>query len=62
MIRRPSIKFILLASGTALVAYGYRQLAVPPDAPPEVVTASATRGMYSVLAGGALLMFWLARR
>lgn len=62
MIRLPGLPVVFFLCGAILVAYGYHQLAVPPDSSAEVILTRATRGMYSVLAGGAFLMFWLARR
>ncbi len=62
MIRLPGLPFVFLLCGAALVLWGYHQLGVPPDASHEEVMSRATKGMYSVLSGGAMLMFWLAKR
>lgn len=57
-----TLKPLLLLTGIALVAWGYSQLSVPPDAAVDVMLGHAKSGMLAVVSGGVLLMVWLAKR
>jgi len=51
-----------MLTGIALILYGYWLLAVPPDALYAEMLARAKGGILSVVAGGGLLVAWLAKR
>jgi hypothetical protein len=57
-----SLKTVMLLTGIALTAYGYHLLSIPPDAAYELVMSRVRSGMFFVVAGGATLMLWLAKR
>lgn len=57
----PTLKTLLLLTGIALIAWGYSLLSVPPDADHELMLRHAKGGMTAVVAGGTLIMIWLAK-
>lgn len=58
----PSKRFFLLLGGVALIFFGYWLLAVPSPTEYDEMLRRARQGVFSVVAGGALLMTWLAVR
>lgn len=56
------LKLLLAPVGIALILWGYRLLAVPPETLYDEVLLRARNGMGLVIGGGALLMLWLMRR
>ena len=58
----PRLKTVLLIVGLLMIGLGYWLLAVPPDASLDEIMRRARLGIYSVVAGGALLMLWLAKK
>lgn len=59
---RLTFKTLLLLAGIALIAWGYSLLSVPPDADHDLMLRHAKGGMLSVIAGGVMIMIWLAKR
>jgi hypothetical protein len=59
---RPKLSTISFGIGIVLIALGYYQLAVPPDALSGVMLARAKNGMLCVLCGGTTIMLWLIKR
>jgi hypothetical protein len=52
----------MLLAGLALVAIGYWQLAVPPEAPYQIMLDRARNGMLSTVIGGLLLMIAMIQK
>lgn len=57
-----TFKSLLICTGILLIAIGYRQLAVPPDASYQELFSRAKYGVMAVVAGSSCIMLWLGRR